>query len=74
MIRALFCDFYGTVIHEDDKPVRAITEKIVQSGNAENEKEAGGYWYRQFLSLCAESYGKTFVPSGTWNYNPCRIL
>ena len=32
MLKALFCDFYGTVVFEDSEPIHTIVERIYQSG------------------------------------------
>ena len=60
MIKALFCDFYGTVVFEDDEPIHAITARIFETGNADSEKEIGAFWSDRFFSLCAEAHGKCF--------------
>ena len=60
MLKAVFCDFYGTVVFEDDEPINMITERIYQSGNTENKKEIGIYWWQCFSTLCTNSYGSGF--------------
>jgi len=60
MLKAIFCDFYGTVVFEDDEPISMITEKIYQTGNAESKKEIGTYWWQCFSRLCMDSYGSGF--------------
>lgn len=60
MIKAIFCDFYGTVVHEDDEPICAITERIYQSGNAKSTKEIGIFWWQCFSELCTKAYGENF--------------
>ena len=60
MLKAVFCDFYGTVVFEDDEPISIILEKIFQSGNAESKKEIGAFWWQRFSTLCKNSFGNTF--------------
>lgn len=60
MIKAIFCDFYGTVVFEDDEPIRSIVERIYQTGNANSTKEIGEFWWKRFSELCAEAYGDRF--------------
>ena len=60
MIKAIFCDFYGTVVYEDDEPIKAIIERIYKSGYATSKKEIGTYWWQRFSALCADSYSDSF--------------
>jgi len=60
VIRALFCDFYGTLVFEDDMPVRAAAERIYRTGCAGSREEIGAFWGKHFFELCAASFGKTF--------------
>jgi len=60
MIKALFCDFYGTMVFEDDEPIGATVERIYQSGRAEGKEEIGAFWSRRFCALCAEAFGEGF--------------
>lgn len=62
MIKALFCDFYGTVVLEDDEPINTIIEHIYKygNGNAHRKSEIGTYWWQRFSTLCADSYGDNF--------------
>lgn len=60
MIRAIFLDFYGTVVHEDDEVIKIITKKIYDTGKALDIKEIGQYWWRTFQSLFVNSYGTSF--------------
>ncbi len=44
MIKAIFIDFYGTVVFEDGEVIQKITQEIYDTGKAENKAEIGGYW------------------------------
>ena len=44
MIKAIFCDFYGTVVFEDDELMEEIAQKVFVSSNAGNVKEIGSFW------------------------------
>jgi hypothetical protein len=39
MIKAVFLDFYGTVVHEDNEIVKGITQKMVATSNAEKTSD-----------------------------------
>jgi len=60
MLKAVFCDFYGTVVFEDDEPINIILEKIYQHGNAVSKKEIGTFWWQRFSTLCTDSFGNGF--------------
>ena len=36
MIKAVFTDFYGTLVHEDGDSVRLIGQEILNTGKADN--------------------------------------
>lgn len=36
MLKAIFIDFYGTVVHEDGAVIEIITEEIYKTGTAQN--------------------------------------
>lgn len=59
--KALFLDFYGTVVHEDDEIIQTICTEIKDSAaEACTNKEIGHYWWETFSSLFVNSYGNSF--------------
>ena len=54
MIKAIFVDFYGTLVEEDDKIISSIIENIVNYSNNKNlnKSDIGQYWWKEFVSLC----------------------
>lgn len=60
MIKALFLDFYGTVVHEDGAVIREITQKIFETGRATDQKEIASFWWNEFQTMFSNSYGETF--------------
>ena len=58
---AIFLDFYGTLVHEDDIPIADITGKISSCSQCGNSpKEISSYWWREFRKLFENSYGANF--------------
>lgn len=59
--RAIFIDFYGTLVHEDDEVIPLICERVRASA-VENSsvREIGGYWWKAFLQLSEDCYGTSF--------------
>ena len=60
MIKAIFIDFYGTIVHEDGDIVKEISNKIYETGNATSAKEIDIYWWTVFQKLFTSSYGDNF--------------
>jgi len=60
MVKAVFLDFYGTVVHEDGVVIDDIIGRIVPPGSACTKGEVGLYWWRRFVELCAQANGQAF--------------
>ncbi|MFD0711694.1 HAD family hydrolase [Paenibacillus sp. GCM10027626] len=60
-IKAVFLDFYGTLVHEDDEIIPIICENIRSSSETICEiKEVGDFWWKVFSAAFRKSYGDTF--------------
>jgi 2-haloalkanoic acid dehalogenase type II len=65
-IKALFLDFYGTVVHEDDDIIPIICNEIKDESKIECDiKDIGGYWWKVFSKMFRDSYGKNFETQRT---------
>lgn len=60
MIKALFFDFYGTIVHEDGAVIDEITTIISNTGNCTDKSTIGGYWWKVFQELYMNSFGNSF--------------
>lgn len=60
MIKAIFVDFYGTIVFEDGENVAKISDMIYKTGNAQSVSEIGSYWWNSFQSLFENAYGENF--------------
>lgn len=60
MIKALFFDFYGTIVHEDGVVIDEITTIISNTGNGANKLTIGSYWWKIFQELYMNSFGNHF--------------
>lgn len=60
MIRAVFLDFYGTIVHEDGEVIKKITDIIYNTGNAADKSSIGTFWWKEFQAMFMNSYGETF--------------
>lgn len=58
---AILLDFYGTVVEEDDIPIRKICEEISKVSSLRiTVAEVGSYWSHVFNQLCSQSFDTTF--------------
>ncbi|MEV5028804.1 HAD family hydrolase [Paenibacillus sp. LPE1-1-1.1] len=61
MYKAVFLDFYGTLVHEDDVFIEEICQKILASTSAQTTaKDIGRYWWDSFSKTFYSSYGDKF--------------
>ena len=59
--RAVLLDFYGTVVHEDELPIREICDRIAaESALTVTADEVGAYWGRSFRRCCEQHHGPAF--------------
>jgi len=59
-IKALFVDFYGTIVHEDGEVIKKIIDIIQKTGAVEERWEIDSFWWKDFQTLFQNSYGDTF--------------
>ncbi len=60
MIKAIFSDFYGTLVHEDGEIIRRITKEIAKTGNTDNASEIGRFWWKEFQLSLDKAFGGSF--------------
>lgn len=60
MVKAVFADFYGTIVFEDGENVSKISNRIYETGNAQSVSEIGSYWWNRFQKLFENAYGEKF--------------
>lgn len=60
-IQAIFLDFYGTLVHEDDDIIPLICEKIKETAAVECDiSDISRYWWNVFSRMFQNSYGESF--------------
>lgn len=60
MVKAIFADFYGTIVFEDGENVSKISNRIYETGNEQSVSEIGSYWWNRFQKLFENAYGENF--------------
>ncbi|WP_088104208.1 HAD family hydrolase [Halalkalibacter urbisdiaboli] len=62
-VKAIFLDFYGTVVHEDGEIISDICNRIKVNSKKEDvtSAEIGRFWWNEFYHFFIESYGDTFL-------------
>ncbi|MFD0711573.1 HAD family hydrolase [Paenibacillus sp. GCM10027626] len=60
-IKAVFLDFYGTLVHEADEILPGICVHIQQNATKEcRASEVGEYWWKSYTAMFQNSYGDSF--------------
>ncbi len=60
MKKALFVDFYGTLVHEDGEIIKEITNIIHDTGNGAAPSEIDSFWWKDFQNMFVSSFGDSF--------------
>lgn len=60
MVKAIFIDFYGTVVHEDGKVIKQVSQEIFDTGKVNDKSEIGLYWWNEFQTAFTSAYGENF--------------
>lgn len=60
MVKAIFIDFYGTVVHEDGEVIKQISQEIFDTGKVNDKSEIGAYWWNEFQTAFISAYGENF--------------
>lgn len=60
MLKAIFTDFYGTVVHEDGEVIRKVSQEICATGKVNDISEVGSYWWNEFQTSFNRAYGYSF--------------
>lgn len=68
MVKAVFADFYGTIVHEDGEVIKRISREIYDTGKAKSQAEIGSYWWSEFQTSFIAAYGDKFKTQRTLEY------
>ncbi len=69
MVKAMFIDFYGTVVHEDGEVIKKISQEIYDTGKVANKSEIGSYWWNEFQTAFNGAYGDCFETQRKLEYD-----
>lgn len=72
MIKAIFADFYGTLVHEDGAVIKKVTQEILDTGNAESTRDIDMYWWKEFQTAFINSYGANFQTQRKLEYDSLK--
>jgi HAD superfamily hydrolase (TIGR01549 family) len=59
-MKAVFCDFYGTVVHENGPISFEVIKRIFKNSNAGSPEEIIHYWMSSFRKLQDEACGSAY--------------
>lgn len=60
MLKAIFMDFYGTVVYETSPSSIDVIRRIYTSGNADSIKEVTSYWWKTYKEQLAYANGANY--------------
>ncbi|MCD8049366.1 MAG: HAD family hydrolase [Clostridia bacterium] len=60
MVDAVFIDFYGTVVYEDEAVVERVSREICEKGDAESAGEVIKYWWKDLNEETGRAFGESF--------------
>lgn len=72
MLKAVFIDFYGTVVHEDGEVIKKISQEIFDTGNVIDRFEVGAFWWNEFQTAFLSAYGENFEKQRVLEYRSLR--
>lgn len=60
MIKALFMDFYGTVVSDNGPFSYEVIKRVYKSGTAQSPDEVVAYWWKEFKIKTDQSFGENY--------------
>lgn len=72
MVKAIFIDFYGTVVHEDGEVIKKVSQEIYDSGKVNDISEIGSYWWNEFQTAFNNAYGDSFETQRELEYGSLK--
>ena len=60
MTKAVFIDFYGTIVHEDGEVIWKVRQEIFDTGETQEISEISTYWWNEFQTSFMSAYGSNF--------------
>lgn len=74
MVKAVFADFYGTLVYEDGEIIEKISQEIYHTGKAEDKSQIGAYWWKEFQTAFLGSYGENFQTQRKLEYQSLKKM
>ncbi len=59
-IKGVFCDFYGTLVHENGPISYEVVGRLYKSSQASSPEELVGFWWERFRQLMEEACGEHY--------------
>ena len=72
MIKAVFIDFYGTVVHEDGEVIKQVSQEIYSTGKVTDKSEIGTYWWNEFQKAFNSAYEDSFETQRKLEYESLK--
>ena len=72
MIKEVFIDFYGTVVHEDGEVIKQVSQEIYSTGKVTDKSEIGTYWWNEFQKAFNSAYEDSFETQRKLEYESLK--
>lgn len=72
MIKAVFVDFYGTLVHEDGEVIKKITQIIFDTCVVHNYFDIGRFWWSEFQTSFMNAFGDNFLTQRELEYRSLK--
>lgn len=72
MAKAIFLDFYGTVVHEDGEVIKKVSQEIFDTGKVSDIGEIDAYWWNEFQAAFMASKGDAFQTQRALEYQSLK--
>ncbi len=68
MVKAVFIDFYGTIVHEDGAVIKEVCQEIVDTGVVQDKSQIDAYWWQEFQAGFMNAHGNRFKTQRVLEY------
>lgn len=72
MRKALFADFYGTLVYEDGEVIKKVSQEIYDTGVVKDKSEIGKFWWEDFQKAFTGSFGENFETQRKLEYDSLK--
>ncbi|MBQ1532767.1 MAG: hypothetical protein IIZ57_11535, partial [Solobacterium sp.] len=61
MAKAVFLDYFGTVLQENGVDMRQMLSRVIANSSADDEKKLLAWWMKNLQSLELSAHGENYI-------------